>query len=192
MDVFESIEQRRSIRKFKPESLPQPILDKILSAAAQAPSGKNKQPWSFTIVSGDRRSEMVEVMHTGISRLESEGLQTGSARATLRVMTEAPITIFVFNPTGKHPLLKRNISETYADVVDIQSIGAAIQNMLLAAQALGVGSLWICDVFFGYEELCEWLGDQGQMIAAVSLGYPAQAPASRPRKPLGEIVRFLS
>jgi len=58
-------------------------------------------------------------------------------------------------------LLERDTLETYSDVVDIQSVGAAIQNMLLAAVDLGLGSLWICDVFFGYEELCAWLGEKG-------------------------------
>ena len=57
--------------------------------------------------------------------------------------------------------------------------------MLLAAQDLGIGSLWMCDVFYAYEELCAWLGEEGEMIAAVALGYPAEKPAARPRKPIG-------
>ncbi len=77
------------------------------------------------------------------------------------------------------------------DVVDIQSIGAAIQNMLLAAQDLGLGSLWICDVFVAYEEFCEWLGEKGEMIAAVSFGYAAESPAARPRKPFNDLVNFI-
>ncbi len=79
----------------------------------------------------------------------------------------------------------------FDDVVDIQSIGASIQNMLLAAQDLGIGSLWMCDVFYAYEELSAWLGAEGEMIAAVAFGYPAETPAARPRKPLSEIVRKL-
>jgi len=72
--------------------------------------------------------------------------------------------------------------------VDTQSIGAAIQNMLLAAQELGIGTLWICDVFYAYDELCAWLGQKNQMIAAVSLGYPDEQPNARPRKTVDEVT----
>jgi nitroreductase len=79
----------------------------------------------------------------------------------------------------------------FNDVVDVQSIGAAIQNMLLAAQESGLGSLWMCDVFYAYKELCAWLGQSGEMIAAVALGYADESPAARPRKPIGEVVRWV-
>ncbi len=191
MDTFEVIEARKSIRKFKVDPIPQEILEKILRAATLAPSGKNKQPWKFYVVRGDRRAEMVAEMQKGMDRLEEQGINTGSARYSIRVLAEAPVTIFVFNPTGKHPLLERDTLETYSDVVDIQSVGAAIQNMLLAATDLGVSSLWVCDVFFGYEEICAWLGEKGQMIAAVSLGYSDQKPRPRPRKPVDEVTVYV-
>lgn len=191
METLQTIEARRSIRKFKPDPIPGEILKKILNAATLAPSGKNKQPWKFYVVMGDRRQEMTGAMEKGIARLEAMGVNTGSARHSLAIMAQAPVTVFVFNPTGKHPLLKRDTLETYTDIVDIQSVGAAIQNMLLAALDLGLGSLWICDVFFGYEEICAWLGEKGQMIAAVSFGYPDQTPRARPRKPVEEVAVFL-
>jgi nitroreductase len=191
MNTFEVIEARKSIRKFNDEPLPQEILEKILKTATLAPSGKNKQPWKFYVVRGDKRAEMVAEMQKGMDRLSSQGINTGSARYSIRVLAEAPVTIFVFNPTSKHPLLERDTLEIYSDIVDIQSVGAAIQNLLLAATDLGVGSLWICDVFFGYEELCEWFGEKGQMIAAVSLGYSNQKPRSRPRKPVDEVTFYV-
>jgi nitroreductase len=77
----------------------------------------------------------------------------------------------------------------YDDVVDIQSIGAAIQNILLAAKDLEIGSLWICDIFFAYEELMNWLVEPGEMIAAVALGYSAEKPDARPRKSKTEVIR---
>jgi nitroreductase len=76
-------------------------------------------------------------------------------------------------------------------VLDIQSIGAAIQNMLLAAEDQGLGSLWICDVFIAYEELCKWLDEKGELIAAVSFGYADESPAARLRKPKSEVVRVV-
>ena len=191
MDVFSAIQQRQSIRKFKDEDIPQDLLDKILESATLAPSGKNKQPWKFYVVRGEMRMELIAEMQKGMDRLSEMAINTGSARYTLRVLEQAPVTIFVFNPTGKHPLKKRNTLEAYQDIVDIQSIGAAIQNMCLVAVSLGLGSLWICDVFFGYEELCAWLGAEGQMIAALSLGYPDHSPVKRPRKPISEITAYI-
>jgi len=192
METHQAIENRRSIRKFKTDSVPEKLLVKILEAGTLAPSGKNKQPWKFYVVQDKKRLVMASEMQKGIARLEAMGVSTGSARHSLEVMKQAPVTIFFFNPTSKHPLLQRGTIETYSDVVDIQSVGAAIQNMCLAAVDLGLGSLWICDVFFGYEELCAWLGEKGQMIAALSLGYPDQAPLPRPRKPVSEVTEFLS
>ena len=191
MDVNEAISSRRSIRKFKPDPVPIEKLEKILTAATMAPSGKNKQPWKFYVVQGEQRSEMVQQMDKGIQRLSQMDIRIGSASYTLEVMKQAPITVFVVNPSSKHPLLKRNTLESYSDVVDIQSIGAAIQNMLLTATSLGLGTLWICDIFFAYEELCEWLGEKGQMIAAVSVGYTDQAPQARPRKSVPEVTVFV-
>jgi len=191
VELLEAINSRRSIRKFKDHLIPKAMIEKVITAATLAPSGKNKQPWKFYVVQGEKRREMVSEMQKGMDRLEKLEINTGSARHTLKVMAQAPVTIFVFNPTSKHPLLKRDTLEIYSDVVDIQSIGAAIQNMLLAAVDLGLGSLWICDVFFGYEELCAWLGEKGQMIAAVSLGFPDQSPAARPRKPISAVTEYL-
>ena len=191
MEVLQAIQERRSIRKFKQEPVPRKILDQILEAATLAPSGKNKQPWKFYVIQGEKRTEMIHAMQHGMDRLSKMGINTGSAKYTLRVMEAALVTIFVFNPTSKHPLLERDTGQVYADIVDIQSIGAAIQNMLLRAIDFGLGTLWICDVFFGYEELCEWLGEKGQMIAAVSVGYPDASPPARPRKPVEEVTEFI-
>lgn len=191
METFDTITKRQSIRKFKADPIPQDVLEKILTAGTLAPSGKNKQPWKFYVVRGEKRAEMIAEMQKGMDRLGSQGINTGSARYTLRVLEQAPATVFVFNPTSRHPLLPRDTLEVYADLVDVQSVGAAIENMLLAATELGVGSLWICDVYFGYEELCAWLGEKGEMIAAVSLGYADHQPRPRPRKSIVDLTVYV-
>ncbi len=75
--------------------------------------------------------------------------------------------------------------------VDVQSIGAAIQNLLLAAHDMGLGTLWICDIFYAYPELCDWLGETRQMIAAVAVGYPDETPSARPRKAVEDVTRWI-
>jgi F420 biosynthesis protein FbiB-like protein len=190
MNTLEAIAARRSIRKFKDTPIPEAILDTVLLAATQAPSGKNKQPWRFVLVKGDKRSEMIAQMREGIARSKASGRESGSVEWTAKIMEKAPATVFVFNPEGLQPWLPHTVDQMIEELVDSQSIGAAIQNMLLAASELGLGSLWICDVFFAYKELQDWLGEKGEMIAAVSFGYADESPAARPRKPRGEVIRL--
>lgn len=96
--------------------------------------------------------------------------------------------MFIFNTDGKPPWLDHSIGDLFWETVCVQSVGAAIQNICLAAHALGLGSLWICDVFYAYEELAQWLGQDTQMVAAVSLGYPAESPVIFSRKPLADVM----
>jgi nitroreductase len=191
MNTLDSIAARRSIRKFKDTPIPDEILQTVLTAAIQAPSGKNRQPWRYVIVKGERRIEMIQIMREGIAKIKARGEDVGSSEGSVQVMEQAPVTVFIFNPEGLRPWLVHSVKQMFDDVVDIQSIGAAIQNMLLAAQEVGLGSLWICDVFYTYEELSDWLGEAGEMIAAVALGYAAENPGARLRKPISEVVRTM-
>jgi F420 biosynthesis protein FbiB-like protein len=188
MDTLEAIATRRSNRRFKADPISQDVLNKILNAAIMAPSGKNQQPWRFVVVRENKRGEMVAQMRAGIAKFKARGDNIGSAEGTASVMEQAPVTVFIFNTEGKHPWLDRTIQESVWDLVNIQSIGAAIQNICLAARALGLGSLWIADVLFAYEELEVWLGQDTEMIAAVSLGYPADNPVIFTRKPLSDVT----
>jgi nitroreductase len=191
MNTLETIAARRSIRRFRETPLGEETLRTVLQAAARAPSGKNRQPWRFVVVQGGKRSEMVRVMRAGIAGAKARGEDLGSAENSARVLEQAPVTVFVVNPEGIRPWLAHSVGQMFDDVVDIQSNGAAIQNMLLAAQDLGIGSLWVCDVFYAYEELCGWLNETGELIAAVCLGYADEDPPARPRKPLAETVRMM-
>ncbi|MCX6062646.1 MAG: nitroreductase family protein, partial [Caldiserica bacterium] len=168
------------------------MVSAVLAAAILAPSGKNRQPWRFVVVAdAEKRAQMIRVMREGIADTKARGMETGSAIMTARVMQHAPVTIFVFNPEGVHPWTSHSVGQSFLEMVDTQSIGAAIQNMLLAAQDLGLGTLWMCDVWSAYRQLSAWLGETGQLVAAVALGYPDEQPAARPRRPLSEVVRWL-
>jgi F420 biosynthesis protein FbiB-like protein len=191
MQTMDAIQARRSIRKFKDEPVPEEDVREILHAATLAPSGKNRQPWRFVVVRGERRDEMVQVMQEGIEKLKEQGVETGSSEWTMKVMAQAPVTIFIFDPYQANEAdWDRDFVDFLGDTVDIQSIGAAIQNMLLAAVDKGLGTLWICDVFYAYPELCNWLDEDHLMVAAVSVGYPDEEPNPRPRKSVDEVTRW--
>ena len=105
-------------------------------------------------------------------------------------MEQAPAIIFVTNPLGRHPRDPLNTDERVSELCNAQSLGACLENMALQATALGLGSLWICDTYFAYDALTAWLGGQGALAAAMALGYAAENPPSRPRKPLEESVEW--
>ncbi len=192
METQEAIAARRSVRKYTDRPVTEEMVSAVLAAAILAPSGKNRQPWRFVVVvDAEKRAQMIRVMREGIADTKARGMETGSAIMTARVMQHAPVTIFVFNPEGVHPWTSHSVGQTFLEMVDTQSIGAAIQNMLLAAQDLGLGTLWMCDVWSAYRQLSAWLGETGQLVAAVALGYPDEQPAARPRRPLSEVVRWL-
>ncbi len=190
MSVKQAIEARRSIRRFKPDALPREVIEQILDAARLAPSGKNNQPWQFVVVQGDQREAMATSLQAGLKSVKEQGIPTGSAEYTFRIMKDAPATVFVFNPNDTDPWAERTVPETMFRIVDTQSVGGAIMSMLLRAQELGVGSLWICDTLVAYRELCQWLGRDSLLVAAVALGYPDEAPAARPRHQLDELVEW--
>ncbi len=103
-------------------------------------------------------------------------------------MENAPVIVFVMNTLGQSILEALTPEERVYEICNIQSVSASIQNMLLTATEKGIGSLWICDIYFAYAELSEWLNTDGQLVAAVAFGYPKESPQARPRKKLEDVV----
>ncbi|MGO1044848.1 nitroreductase family protein [Clostridioides difficile] len=195
--ISDSISKRRSIRKYKNQSISHETIEKIIEAGIDAPSSKNRQPWNFIVVTEKEKESMLRAMGKGIqNEIDNNGLLPESrqhiagANYTVEIMKQAPITIFILNKLGKSPLENLSAEERFYEMANIQSIGAAIQNMSLTAVELGLGSLWICDVYFAYHELCEWLDTNSQLVAAISLGYPDEQPAKRPRLKLNDVTEW--
>lgn len=167
----------------------------IIQSGINAPSSKNRQPWKYIVVQSREKEEMLEVFRRGISREENERAllpqsrqHISAAKYTVDIMADAPVIVFVVNSLGKSILSELTPEERVYEICNIQSISASIQNMLLSATEKGIGSLWICDIYFAYSELCEWLNSEGQLVAAIALGYPDESPRERPRKSLNDVV----
>ncbi len=195
--MISAIYNRRSIRKFIDKPISEKDIIDIIQSAAKAPSSKNKQPWKYIVIQGNTKEEMLKVFRQGIEREENGSAllpkrkqYVASAKYTIDIMAEAPAIIFVINSLGKSILSELTPEERVSEICNIQSIGASIQNMLLAATEKGIGSLWICDIFFAYSELCKWLNSDGQLIAAIAFGYPNEFPKERPRKKLDGILEW--
>ena len=191
MKTGEAILKRKSIRKFTDKPVARDLIEQVLEAATLAPSGKNKQPWEFVVLEGEAVTKLADLVVAGAEHVEGLGHSSGSAKNSARIIKEAPVTIMVYNPDWK-PDEDRTGMQRYMSSVDTQSVGAAIQNMLLKATELGLGSLWICDVFFADCAIGEWLERDDEMVAAVSLGWPGETPSPRPRKSWQAITQWRS
>lgn len=193
---MDPIESRRSIRKFKPEAVSRELLEKIINAGISAPSAKNRQPWRFVVVSGNSKETVLAAMERGLQREKSRPFLTRSAillrdaEHTLQIMKQAPSVIFIMNSLGADLQKTLSVSERVSEICNTLSIGAAIENMSLAAVELGLGTLWICNTFFAFPELTEALQTKGVLYAALAVGYPDEAPLPRPRKSIDEVTEW--
>lgn len=197
--MIPAIYDRRSIRKFLDKPLAKEDIREIIQSGIKAPSSKNRQPWKFIIVQGREKEEMLKAFRRGIAREENgipllpeSGQHIASAKYTVEIMDKAPVTVFVVNTLGRSLLSELTTEERVSEICNIQSIGASIENMLLAATEKGIGGLWICDIFFAYAEISEWLGCEGQLAAAVAFGYSDETPMARPRNNFDDVVVWRS
>ena len=195
--MISEIFDRRSIRKFTDKPISQKDITDIIQSGIKAPSSKNRQPWKYIVIQGNAKEEMLKVFRQGIEREENDSAllpesrqYITSAKYTVNIMAEAPTIVFVVNSLGKSILSELTPEERIFEICNIQSIGASIQNMLLAATEKGIGSLWICDIYFAYLELCKWLNSDGQLVAAIAFGYPNEFPKERPRRKIDDVIEW--
>ncbi|EOS57456.1 nitroreductase family protein [Anaerotruncus sp. G3(2012)] len=194
--MLPAITDRRSIRKYRDTPVKRQMVEEILRAGMLAPSSKNRQPWRFIVAEGRAKAQSLAAMERGLEREKKQPLLPQSAqhleaaRHTLRIMEQAPVVIFVVNPLGIGMNRSLTVEERVYELCNAQSIGAALENMSLTAFDLGLGSLWICDTYFAQEELMGWLGAEGELAAAMAVGYAAESPQARPRKKLEDAVEW--
>ena len=192
--MIKEIESRRSIRRYKDIPVKKELIEEILKAGMLADFAvldgdlMTRQPWHFIVTTGSAKEQVLKAMEAGLKREEKQPFLPESApyldgaRATLKIMKEAPVIIFITDPLASPMDQPLAIDERVSEICNAQSMGAAIENMTLAATELGLGSLWICNTFFAQEELNHWLNADGQLYAALAVGYADEAPAPRPRR----------
>ena len=195
---MDAINNRRSIRRFTNAPVEKRLTEELIEAGRAAPSAKNRQPWKYIVFSGAAKAEMLDIMESGLNREQvspalpysKNGLP--NARNTLRIMRQAPVVIIVLNTNGTSPFAEVSADDRITEICDTLSIGASIQNILLKAQESGLGTLWIANTCYAYEELTRYLDTDSQLVGAVAVGYTDESPAQRPRKPLDDILEFRS
>ena len=176
--MIEAIQHRRSIRKYTSDPIEPEKLQSVLEAGRLAPSGNNKQPWMFIVVESEQqRQTVMEASHNQTWMMTAPVFIVAVADMAARSDVNPAIYLDENSP---HWELKRAIRDT----------AIAIENMLLEADAQGLGTCWVG--FFVQSEIRPVLGIPNNkfVLAVIPIGYPAEQPPARPRKPLTDIVRY--
>ena len=137
-EVLETIKSRRSIRKYLPEQINNEELDIILESAIYAPTGHNDQPWHFTVI---QNKELIDEM----SAVSKKLMEESSVDWMVKMGKSEHLHLFYNAPTVIVVSGKKGTVSPFADCC------AAIQNMLIAAESLDIGSCWIGLVKFFFE-----------------------------------------
>ncbi len=172
MNLMELMYNRRSIRRFKPDIIPDEIIYEFIRAAVSAPSAGNVQPWEFIVVK-DRESK----------------ISLAKAAYSQMFIAEAPIVIVVCANLFE---ASRAYGDRGVNLYCIQDTAAAIENMILYAYSKGIGSCWVGAFSERTVSKILSLPDFIRPVAIIPLGYPAETPEKPSRKPLSSVIHFNS
>jgi nitroreductase len=179
MDLMEAIKGRRSIRKYKPDPVPEEMLQKIMEAVRWAPSWHNTQCWEVIVVKDQRVKSELATTLIHIPKSNPAGPS----------MTEAPIVLVLCGIKGVSGCYKGQPQTAKGDWLMFDT-GLAMQNLCLAAHALGLGTVVVGR--FDHNKVAEILGvpQNVEVVAMTPLGYPAAEGSAPKRKEISEFVFY--
>jgi nitroreductase len=187
LTVEEAIARRRSIRRFKPDPVPPDLVDKVLEAARLAPSGSNRQPWRFQVITDAAlKQRLCEEGSIGQEHLGNAPLVIACGAEMLsyvkRHRLAPPGSEYYGAESEEWDHLKGFLGDANLDCA------IAIAHLMLMAAALGLGTCWVRRLRFG--QVGKILGWPRTMpvIALIPLGYPDESPEPRPRMSMEQML----
>jgi coenzyme F420-0:L-glutamate ligase / coenzyme F420-1:gamma-L-glutamate ligase len=198
-DLHAFLRSRRSIRRFKPDSVSLDCIRRILETAIYAPSAHNLQPWRFAVItSSASKSKLAKALSTRFRQdMEVDGVPEADIQPrinqTVRRVGEAPVIVIMCRDTTQVKPQPDSLLEQKEALMGTQSVALAGLQLLLAAHAEGLGGTWICWPLFAPDETRRALGlalewePQGMLF----LGYPDETPEMPVRNSLQEVTRFI-
>jgi nitroreductase len=177
MNIDDAIQGRRSIRTYKSDEVNEELVREIIDAATYAPSAKNGQQWRFTVLTGESKDKFTDMYRSELGKLTFD---VGSSFGSCMMMEEAPVVIMVWNTNER------------GWTTEIHSVSAAIQNLLLKAHALGLGTCWIGDIFYTYEAIMDYFKKDWKLLAAITVGWSDVKPGPKSRLSVDEVTEFLN
>ena len=211
MADLEFIYKRHSVRKFKNQEVPMVDIEEMIKAAEYAPSGKNLQNWHFVIIRSDSiKQGIAHVLENKNAEIAAE-IKDEKERSGFTKMLNfqtfvknVPVLVLVY--AGPYPVTgyealksmgasKEAIDDLLKPTPGIQNIGAALENLMLAAANMGYGTCWMTSPNYAGKEISEYIGFErsGYYLAAMTpLGVPESMDFKRPpRKPIEEIMTVI-
>ncbi|HEX2348884.1 MAG TPA: TIGR03668 family PPOX class F420-dependent oxidoreductase [Ktedonobacterales bacterium] len=196
LDFLPLARGRRSVRSFQSRPVPRAVLEEMLAAAAWAPSPHGRQPWRFVVLTRpEPKARLADAMGDDWrATLAQDGEAAEVVEQRLRRshqrIQEAPALVLAclyLDDLDRYPDEQRQLAE---ETMAIQSLGAAIQNLLLAAYALGLDTGWMCAPLFSPATVCAALDLPSSLIphALIPVGYAARDPKRRPHRLPDELV----
>ncbi|HYF90887.1 MAG TPA: nitroreductase family protein [Symbiobacteriaceae bacterium] len=213
-DLAELVRARRSIRKYRPDEVPDELLVRAIDLATWAPNGGNRQPWQFWVVKNrdviGRMADAVDARSRLMASWPEADAYREDADRWVRVgafFRNAPACIAVM-VGGYESLTDKLLKARGADddpsaremaewrrfgSSRMQTIGAAVQNLLLALYQQGLGACWMAGPQQAKGEIEAILGVQEgwEFVALIPVGWPAEEKAGAPRKPLDEVITWV-
>jgi len=190
--VSDAIKERRSIRKYSTNPVPQEAVEEVLVAAGWAPSAHNAQPWRFIVLADPPvKRQLADAMaESWASDMAKDGLNIEPEKFKFRVerFATAPVLMIAcLTMEGMVNFSDEKRQKCERDLA-MQSLAAALENMLLAAHAKGLGACWFCAPGFCKETVRKVLKipDEVEPEALIAMGYPDEEPPVPPKKPLGD------
>jgi F420 biosynthesis protein FbiB-like protein len=193
------IRGRRSVRRYRPDAVPAALLHRLVETACWAPSAHNRQPWRFVILDKDAKASLARAM---AERLTADRTADGDDPADIAADAARSVARIDGAPAALLVCLTLAEMDRYVDarraaaerIMAIQSTAMAVQNLLLAAHAEGLGASWMCAPLFCVELVRSALAlpVDFEPQALITLGWPAASTRPRARKPAADVVRTAS
>ncbi len=190
MNILHLIKKHKTIRKYANKQVPEIIVNKIIEAGIWGPSIHGFHPGEFVAV--NKKSLIKKISATLLN--ESKFLNVGAdvlLRSTAQTVANSRLIIFVYN-NGCFRKFAKKFSDKYlkvAEISEVEALSACIQNMLLTAESLGIGSCWTITPLFCKEKIANILKINLKMMALLTFGYPAEEGKRSERKKVN--IRFL-
>lgn len=169
MDLFEAIHKRQTISKVKPDPVPRELIEKILSAAVQAPNHYKVRPWRFVVLTGDGRKKLGDVFAASFLERNPATPPEGLEK-TRALPLRAPVVIAVAADKPSEPKV--------IEIENISAASAAAYIILLTASALGLGAIWRTGEWARDPKVKQFLGFEADqhIVGFIYMGYPEVTP----------------
>lgn len=179
--VIEVIKTRRSVRSMKKEEPPRELIEQVLEAGTWAPNHHMTEPWRFVVISGDERHKLGEAMESALRETmkgDAQPRREEMLRTERERVLSAPVIIaLISSPSSGERIIQQE---------EVIAAGAALQNMLLAAHALGLGAMIRTGRHSYLQPVRSYLDlkENESLVGLVYLGYQAEPPRPTRRSPL--------